>query len=167
MNKNIIETIVGALVLIVAAYFMYYAYSTTQTIASSANSYVLFGKFSRADGVNLGSDVRIAGIKVGKVTAQTLDPKTFQAILELSIRSDITLPTDTSAEIIGNGLLGEKYISLVPGADEEMLGNKAFLEFTQSSISLESLIGKFMFSGDNKGDEKNKKKSGSNANQRS
>lgn len=145
MNNNITETIVGAIVLFVAAYFLYYAYGTTQGNSSVQNGYTVVAKFDRVDGLNPGSDVKISGIKVGKVTSFELDPKSFRAVLNLSLRNDIQLPSDTSAEIIGNGLLGEKYVALVPGADDEKIPTNGQIEFTQSSISLESLIGKFMF----------------------
>lgn len=159
MNRdNIIETLIGALVLVVAAYFLHYAYGTTQVIRNG-NHYIVFGKFDRVDGLNLGGDVRISGIKVGKVLSQTLDPKTFQAVLELSILTDIKLPVDSSAEIISGGLLGDKYVSLTPGSDEEHLADKSFIEYTQSSISLEGLISKFMF-GLNKDKDKAKPETG-------
>lgn len=145
MNNNITETIVGAIVLFVAAYFLYYAYGTTQGNSNVQNGYTVVAKFDRVDGLNPGSDVKISGIKVGKVTSFELDPKSFRAVLNLSLRNDIQLPSDTSAEIIGNGLLGEKYVALVPGADDEKIPTNGQIEFTQSSISLESLIGKFMF----------------------
>lgn len=145
MNNNITETIVGAIVLFVAAYFLYYAYGTTQGNSSVQNGYTVVAKFARVDGLNPGSDVKISGIKVGKVTSFELDPTTFRAVLQLSLRNDIQLPSDTSAEIIGNGLLGEKYVALVPGADDEKIPSNGQIEYTQSSISLESLIGKFMF----------------------
>lgn len=145
MNNNFTETTVGAIVLLVAAYFLYYAYGTTQGNNSVQNGYTVVAKFDRVDGLNPGSDVKISGIKVGKVTSFELDTKSFRAVLNLSLRNDIQLPSDTSAEIIGNGLLGEKYVALVPGADEEKIPTNGQIEFTQSSISLESLIGKFMF----------------------
>lgn len=160
MSKNIVETLVGLLVLIVAGYFLYYAYFTTQVIASSSQSHTLFAKFDKADGINIGSDVKVSGIRVGKVTTQELDPATFQAVLALRISADIKLPSDTTAEILGNGLLGEKYIALSPGSESEYLEDNSYIEFTQSSISLESLIGKFMFGVDkgqtNKGQSDNK-----------
>ena len=149
MNKNFVETLVGALVIAIAAMFLWFAYSTT-TIKQNGNSYKLIAQFNRADGLNLGSDVRIGGIKMGKVTSLTIDPKTYQAVVEISIVSGIQVPADTTAEIIGNGLLGEKYVSLVPGSDAEMLKNGGKLEFTQSSISLEGLLGKYIFGGDKK-----------------
>jgi phospholipid/cholesterol/gamma-HCH transport system substrate-binding protein len=147
MNKETIETWVGALVILLAAFFVYYAYGTTKSVNKS-DGYVLQAKFNRIDGLGLGSDVKISGIKVGTVVAQKLDDQTFQAILEMRIRKDLKLPTDSTAEIVGNGLLGEKYVALTPGADDETLKENEFISFTQSSISLESLIGKFMFGVD-------------------
>jgi phospholipid/cholesterol/gamma-HCH transport system substrate-binding protein len=145
MSKNFVESIVGLLVLITAFCFLYYAYSTTMIISDSSAGYRLFAKFDRIDGLNVGSDVKISGIKVGKIISQDLDPKTFQAILQLNIVKDLKLPTDTSAEIVSNGLLGDKYVALVPGSENEFFIDKSTIEFTQSSVSLESLIGKFMF----------------------
>ncbi len=157
MNKDtIVETFVGALVLLIAAYFLHYAYSTTQVIKGH-DQYIVYGKFDRVDGLNLGADVRISGIKVGKIISQTLDLKSFQAILELSISSDIKLPADSSAEIISGGLLSDKYVSITPGSDDEHLTEKSFIEYTQSSISLEGLISKFMF-GLDKDKDKDKDK---------
>lgn len=155
MGKNIVETIVGGIVLLIAAYFLHYAYGTTKVLDGSSG-YAVMAKFDRVDGVNLGGDVRISGIKVGKVIKQSLDPKTFQAVLELKIESDLKIPSDSSAEIVGNGLLGEKYIALVPGSDEDAIEPNGYIEYTQSSISLEGLIGKFMFGLDKNKDGKEK-----------
>lgn len=156
MNKNFVETLVGALVILIAATFLWFAYGTT-TIKETGNGYKLIAKFSRVDGLNLGSDVRIGGIKVGKVTALTIDPQTYQAVVEVNVISGIKLPVDTTAEIIGNGLLGEKYVALVPGSDSDMLKSGAKLEYTQSSISIEALLGKYIFGGDNKKGKDEKK----------
>ncbi|MFI4983615.1 MAG: outer membrane lipid asymmetry maintenance protein MlaD [Rickettsiales bacterium] len=155
MNKNFVETLVGAFVIIIAAVFLWFAYSTTE-VKSTANAYKLLASFSRADGLSLGSDVKIGGIKVGKVTSLSIDHKTYQAIVELSVSSGIEVPADTTAEIVGDGLLGGKYLSLVPGSDPAMLKNGEKIEYTQSSISLEGLLGKYIFNGASKnaGDEK-------------
>lgn len=145
MSKNVIETIVGALVLIIAFTFVYFAYRTTDFNQTTGESYKLTAKFDRADGLNIGGDVRISGVKVGKVILQNLDKKSYQAVITMYISKDIKLPNDSMAEIIGNGLLGEKYIAIIPGAEEEYLKENDAIQFTQSSVSLESLIGKFMF----------------------
>jgi phospholipid/cholesterol/gamma-HCH transport system substrate-binding protein len=147
MRKDLLETLVGVIVVLVAVLFVYYAYGTTKSL-DKAEGYVLHAKFNRIDGLRIGSDVRVAGIKVGAVIGNDLDPQTYQAILAMRVRNDIKLPIDSAAEIVGNGLLGDKYVALAPGADEEMLKENDFISFTQSSISLESLIGKFMFGVD-------------------
>lgn len=154
MSNNFVETIVGAVVLLIATYFLYYAYFTTQVISNASTGYTVFAKFDRIDGLNLGGDVKISGIKIGKVVAQSLDPKTYQAVLKINIMTDVKLPSDTSAEIIGNGLLGEKYVALVPGSETDVLNDNSTIEFTQSSINIEGLIGKFMFNSATDGAKK-------------
>jgi len=152
MSKNFIETLVGATVILVAFTFSYIAYSTTSSV-NTHDSYTIVAKFDRADGVNIGTDVKIGGIPVGKVLEQKLDYSTYQAEIVMAIDNKVQLPLDTAAEIIGNGLLGEKYVSLSPGIDEEKLLDKGIIYFTQSAISLESLIGKFIFSSATKADK--------------
>lgn len=144
MSQNIMETIIGTLVIVVAITFFYSAYKTTE-VTQFKGGYYLTAKFERADGLNLGSDVKIGGIKIGKVTAQDIDSKSFQAIVTLNIQKDIQLPSDTSASIVSSGLLGEKYINLVPGSDDSYLKNNNAIQYTQSSINFEDLLGKFIF----------------------
>lgn len=146
MSKNLVETLVGALVIMIAVGFLYTAYKTTDVGVGTIGGYKLFAKFDRADGLNLGSEVKVGGIKVGKVVGQKLDSGNYQAVIEMMINSDVKLPADSTAEIIGNGLLGDKYVAVIPGADQEKLGEGGTIEFTQSAVSLESLIGKFIFS---------------------
>lgn len=147
MNNRYFETLVGALVLIAALAFIWKAYHTVDLGSESAfGTYNLTAKFTRVDGLNPGGDVRIGGIKVGKIIDMTLDPQSFQAIIKMRIKESVKLPADTSAEIIGGMFLGDKYVSLTPGADDQMLKDNSVIEYTQSSISLEGLIGKFMFS---------------------
>lgn len=159
MSKNLVETLVGAIVIIIAAAFLYSAYKTTDVGVGLGSGYSLSAKFDRADGLNLGSDVKVGGIKVGKVIGQSLDEKNYQAIISMTINDEVKLPSDTTAEIIGNGLLGEKYVALIPGADDEKLSDGGIIEYTQSAVSLESLIGKFIFSSVEKSgkDSKDKK----------
>ncbi len=145
MQKNIIETLMGAVVLGVAAVFMVFAYQGSGMRVE--NGYVVTAKFTNASGIALGSDVRIGGIKVGTVSNLALDPESYDAVLSIQIRSATKLPKDSSASIVSSGLLGEKYIQLTPGGDEKMLAAGDKIEFTQSSVNLEELIGKFMFSG--------------------
>lgn len=144
MSQNVIETIIGTLVIALAGTFFYNAYKSTE-INRDKGGYSITASFERVDGVNLGSDVKIGGIKVGKVVGQHIDNKSYKAIITMNIQKDLQLPEDTNAEIIGNGLLGEKYVSLVPGLEDVFLKENGVIQYTQSAISFESLIGKFIF----------------------
>lgn len=145
MQKNILETLMGAIVLIVAGAFLAVAYEGSQMRVGSG--YTVHANFANASGISLGSDVRIGGIKVGVVSNLALDPQTYDAVAYLQIHSDTEVPADSSASIVSSGLLGEKYIQLTPGGDDKMLKEGDKIEFTQSAINLEEMIGKFMFSG--------------------
>jgi phospholipid/cholesterol/gamma-HCH transport system substrate-binding protein len=143
MRGNAIETVMGAVVLLVAALFLIFAYKTSQM--REVTGYQLTANFERIDGIHEGSDVRISGIKIGSVVTETLDPKTFLATVNMSIDPAYHLPDDTVAEIISAGLLGDKYLSLVPGGSDKDIPAGGKIQYTQSSISLESLIGKAVF----------------------
>jgi len=145
MQKNIIETLVGAAVLLVAVVFLLFAYKGSQLQVE--DGYIVSGRFSNASGVGLGSDVRIGGIKVGVISDMGLDPETYEAVVSMQIREATKLPKDSSAAIVSSGLLGEKYIQLEPGSDDKMIEAGGKIAFTQSGVNLEELIGKFMFSG--------------------
>jgi len=149
MSNNVIETFIGALVIVVAGFFLHFAYKTTD-INLDQDSYYLIAKFDKADGISLGGDVKIGGVKIGKIYDISLDEKSYMAIVTVAVKESIKLPLDSSAEIISSGLIGDKYISLTPGSDDEFLGNNDIIQFTQSSISIESLIGKFIFDSGNK-----------------
>lgn len=144
MRGNLIEAVMGAVVLIVAAVFLVFAYDTSQVRAVSG--YTLSADFQRIDGINAGGDVRISGIKVGSVTSESLDPKTYLATIRMSIDPKVQLPDDTVAEIVSAGLLGDKYVSLVPGGSDKMIPAGGTIKYTQASVSLENLIGQTIFS---------------------
>lgn len=144
MKQNIIETFMGAFVIAVALMFIYISYSGGH-ISTRGGAYTIYAKFNEVGGVSTGSDVRIGGIKIGTVNRQSLDPDNYRAVLKLTIQNDVQLPTDSSAAIVSDGLIGNKYVSITPGADENMLTANGEITFTQDSISLESLIGKFAF----------------------
>jgi phospholipid/cholesterol/gamma-HCH transport system substrate-binding protein len=152
MQKNIIETLMGAVVLVVAGVFFAFAYKGSGMQIESG--YIVNANFTNASGIALGSDVRIGGIKIGTVSDLSLDKNSYEAIISMQIRSATQLPKDSSASVVSSGLLGEKYIQITPGGDEAMLANGDKIEFTQSAINLEEMIGKFMFSGG--GVDKNK-----------
>ncbi len=148
MNRNIVETITGAVVILVALLFLLFARDSVTMVHDSKDSYKIEAKFDNADGIIVGSDIRIGGIKVGFVSKQWLEDETYLAALEFSVHSNVKLPVDSSAQIVSSGLLGNKYIAIVPGTENDMLTDKSTIKFTQSSVNLENLIGKFMFNGE-------------------
>ncbi len=156
MAKNVFETLMGGVVLVVALGFIILAYQGGHVKSTVRNGLTLKARFDRIDGLNVGSDVRISGMKVGSVTEQNLDPQNYVAIVTLSVDGTVKLPKDSTAEIIGDGLLGAKYVAIVPGGSEEKFKNGDEIQFTQSAISIESLIGKFMFGAADKNKDKDK-----------
>ncbi|HEX2527789.1 MAG TPA: outer membrane lipid asymmetry maintenance protein MlaD [Geminicoccus sp.] len=144
MARSIVETVLGALVLLVACGFLVWAYGRSNL--GSPNGYELIARFDRADGIEVGADARISGVKIGTVTAKTLDPQTFRAEVRFSVQNDIKLPSDSSASVASASLIGGKYLSIVPGGDEKELGPGGVITLTQSSISIEDLIGRYIFS---------------------
>src|SRR5258707_13619775 len=101
MRGNVIETVMGAVVIVVAALFLAFAYKTSQL--RSVPGYQVSADFSRVDGIRAGSDVRISGVKIGSVIAEDLDPKTFLAQVRMTIDPGVQLPEDPAAEIIPAG----------------------------------------------------------------
>jgi phospholipid/cholesterol/gamma-HCH transport system substrate-binding protein len=157
MNRSIIETILGAVVLLGAGYFLFYAYQNSDVGRSSG--YPLYATFERINGLNLGSDVKISGIKVGTVTSQKLDPKTFLATITINIKNDFQLSDDTVAEITSDGLFGSSYLSLSPGGSDKILRAGDTITYTQTPATFAELITKFMMSPkDDKKDSSGNKK---------
>jgi len=153
MNRNAVETIVGAVVLVVAAVFLFFAYTTTQVNATGGNQYT--AQFDRVDGLRDGSDVKISGIKVGTVESQSLDPKTFLATITLNIDPRIKLPDDSVAVIASPGLLGDNFVSIEPGNDDKVIPPGGRIAHTQAAMNLQSLIGQAIY-----GQSQNKGQSG-------
>lgn len=146
MNHNAVETVLGAFVLIVAGFFLVFALGAADM--RRVSGYNVFANFAKVDGISSGMDVRISGVKVGSVAKTELDPQTYLAKVTLSITNDIQLPTDTVAKVSSESLLGGKYLALEPGGDDEMIKPNGRIQYTQSSLNLEEMIGKFIFSGD-------------------
>jgi phospholipid/cholesterol/gamma-HCH transport system substrate-binding protein len=139
------ESLMGAVVLVVAVGFLAFAYNTSKY--KTVDGYVVSADFSDASGIAIGSDVRIGGIKVGVVSDLNLNTETYEATTHMTLKDGVGIPSDSSASIVSDGLLGSKYVAIEPGADSFMLEDGEAIEYTQSSVSLEKLIGKFVFSG--------------------
>ncbi len=145
MGRNIVETIVGALVLVVAGVFVFYAFAKSDR--TGPDGYEIAARFGRIDGLKRGADVTLSGVKVGTVTGVALDNKTYQAIVRMVVSSNVDLPTDTNAKIVSESLLGGTVVALEPGGDKNLIRANGEIQNTQDSIPLTELIAKFMFGG--------------------
>ena len=145
MKQGIIETLVGFFVIIIAIAFFVFAYNLSN-LSKVRNGYSILAKFQNIDGISEGSDVKLAGIKVGHVESLTLEHDTYYAEVNLFIENGIEVPVDSRAIVSTNGLLGGKYIRISPGGAENNLGNGGKIKFTQSALNIEDLIGKLMYS---------------------
>jgi phospholipid/cholesterol/gamma-HCH transport system substrate-binding protein len=145
MTRNLLETAMGAIVLLVAGGFLMFVFE--KSAVKTVDGYEISARFSDVSGIGTGSEIRIGGLKVGAVGELTLDPETYQATLIMQIKDSIKLPKDSSAAVVSSGLIGDKFIKIEPGGSDTMLENDGEIRFTQSSVSFEELIGKFVFSG--------------------
>lgn len=143
MRRNIVETIVGALVLVVAGVFVFYAFAKSDR--TSTDGYEIVARFDRIDGLKRGADVTLSGVKVGTVAGFDLDRQSYQAVVRMMISSNVNLPADTHAKIVSESLLGGMVVVLEPGGDKQMLQAGGEITQTQGAIPLSELVAKFMF----------------------
>ncbi len=144
MRRNIIETIMGGIVILVAVFFVVFAFNSSGV--GTVDGYRITAEFDDATGLAPGTDVRLAGVKIGTVVEQSLNPETYFAQIVLQIDEEIQLPVGTSARIISDGLLGGNFVSLTPGGDDENIPAGGEIEYTQGSINVVDLLGRFVFS---------------------
>ena len=147
MQKNLVETLVGTGVLLVAVFFVLYSSSVTNS--SSGSSYNLRAQFQSVQGVGVGTAVKISGIKVGSVKKIKLDPESYQALVELAINQEVKIPDDSTVTIGSEGLLGGNYIRLLIGGSDEVLKNGDRFQYSQGSVDLSDLLGKVFMSASN------------------
>lgn len=152
MNKKPVETIMGTVVIFVAAFFLYFAYQVSDL--QVVKGYDINARFLKVGGLNVGSDVRINGIKVGTVIAQNLDPEDYVADVKLSISSNIQLPKDSVVSIVSDGLVGNKFIKIEPGKSKEFLQNGDTVANTKDFKTLEDMVGEIIFMVTDNGDKK-------------
>ncbi len=146
MKRNVIETVLGAIVLIVAFSFLVFSYSASD--AKDIDGYPVTADFTGTGGLNIGDSVQISGVKIGKVSKIELNTDNYMAHVTMEISKDVKLPDDTAALISSESLLGGKYLELQPGSSEEYLSKNGHIEYTQAPQNLEQLLGKFIFSMD-------------------
>ena len=146
MAENRAEIFAGSCGVAMALGFVIYA--GAGRITAGEGHYPLTASFRSADGITIGSDVRLAGVKVGTVSAMSLNPQTFFADVEVRLDRAVQLPTDTAILVSSEGLLGGNFIELVPGGAVDVLAAGDQIEDTQSSVSLISLLLRFVSGGD-------------------
>ena len=147
MSNSKIETTVGALVLLLAIGFLVYLLNSTNLIDNN-DGLNLKASFRSADGITIGTDVRMAGVKIGNVTGMRLDPESFRAEVLFSLRNDLKIPDDSGVAVSQDGLLGGSFVEVIPGGSEFELQDGAEFLDTQGSVSLVSLLLKFVSSSD-------------------
>ena len=147
MSENTTEVLVGGAVLAVAIGFLVYAGQATG-LSGGQSEYELAASFRSADGVDLGTDVRMAGVKVGRVTGIELDPTTYRASTVFTVQEGIEVPDDSAVAVSSEGLLGGNYVEILPGGSPFYFEPGDEIEFTQGSVSLVSLLMKFVSGGE-------------------
>ena len=132
----------GAVVLLVAVAFIVFAFRTSGLTANGG--FRITAEFNDASGLDIGTDVRVAGVKVGTVVGQQLDPKNFRATIAMDIGEGIALPTDSSARILPDGLLGGNYVEIQIGGEEAVLEEGGRISLTQDAINVVELISRIV-----------------------
>jgi phospholipid/cholesterol/gamma-HCH transport system substrate-binding protein len=143
VGRNLVETVMGAVVLLIAGFFLIFAYNSSNLRPISG--YEVTARFNSVEGLQEGGDVRIGGVKVGSVTGQSLDTKNFQAIVTLTLKPQVKLPTDSIASVTGDSLLGGKYIKIEPGSAKDIIPPGGEVKKTKDALVLEQVLGRMIF----------------------
>ena len=151
MKRNVVETVLGAVVLAVAILFLAYSYSSANI--GPTDGYEVQANFSSIGGLSVGDKVVISGVKVGAVSRIELDKENYLAQVFLDVEDGVDLPEDTAAFISSESLLGGLFMQLEPGAAEDMIEDGGLIEYTQAPQNLEQLLGQFIFSMQDNQDE--------------
>lgn len=157
MNRNVIETVLGAVVLMTAAVFLSFAYGSSGI--DKKEGYIVRADFERIDGLKPGTDVKMNGVQVGSVVSIALNKETYRATASFTVDRALKLPRDTIAMIASESLLGGKYLSLEVGVDDENVTTDGSGRLTRTTppMRLDDLIGHLIF---NKDQEKKKEEGG-------
>ena len=145
MKERVIETVVGFIVICVAIFSFMFFYKISDS-REDGEGYFLNAYFQNIEGVAEGNDVKLSGIKIGYIDNVTLENGTYFAVARLKIKKGIDIPSDSRAIVSTSGLLGGKYIRINPGSADDNLKENGKFKFTQSSINIEDLISKLMYS---------------------
>ena len=156
MNRDKkLELGVGVFVLLGLTALVYLTLKLGAGELVGSDTYPVEARFANTGGLSAGATVMLAGVTVGRVDAIRLDPQDYSAIVEMRIRAGLPLPADTMASIKTSGLIGDKFVALAPGADDELLQHSARITMTESALELESLISEMAFGGVKDGEDGN------------
>lgn len=143
MSHSASEIAVGGVVLAAAIGFAVYATQSTG-ISAGGSSYDLSASFRSLEGISVGTDVRLAGVKIGSVSDVELNSETYRAETTLSLQDGVKIPDDSAAVISSEGLLGGNFVEIMPGGSEFYFGAGDAFTDTQGAVSLISLLVKFV-----------------------
>jgi phospholipid/cholesterol/gamma-HCH transport system substrate-binding protein len=144
-NNSSLHLSIGLFIIIGLVCTAYLAMTLANTTFFSGNSYTITAKFTAVNGLRTGSNVEISGVAVGKVSSISLDQTLYQAVITMSIENAVGIPVDSTAAIKTSGLIGDKYVSIIPGADDVLLKDKEVLMDTQAALDIEEMISKYVF----------------------
>jgi len=144
-SDNKLENVVGILILLFASFFIYWAISVSSV--NSLRGYTLYSVFSNTSGIVSGSDVRLKGVKIGSVKDIRLNPSNYMVEIRMEINKNYKLPSDTTAKIVSDGFIGDKYIMLNVGTASKYLKHRDAIKGT-SAKSIEEIISQVLFSSD-------------------
>ncbi len=147
MANSPTETLIGAGVLLAAAGFLFYSSQTIGLTAGASDQYNLTASFNSVEGLNVGTEVRMAGVRIGTVADMRLNTETFQADTIFAIDDPILIPDDSDVKVASEGLLGGSFVEITPGASEFMFADGDEIIYTQSAVSFISLLLKFATNG--------------------
>jgi phospholipid/cholesterol/gamma-HCH transport system substrate-binding protein len=139
------EVLIGLCVVVLAVVFLTFMYMRAGS--GSASGYDIQAQLPKVDGLGIGTDVRISGIKVGTVSSLALNPKNYLVLVTMDINKGVEIPTDSSLQVTSSGILGGQYISIQPGGDDKLLASGGMIENAQGSADLMSMIGHFALGG--------------------
>ncbi|MFK7968524.1 MAG: outer membrane lipid asymmetry maintenance protein MlaD [Rickettsiaceae bacterium] len=145
MQQRVIETIVGFAVICLALFSFIFFYKVID-YSTKSDGYFINAYFQNIEGLSEGNDVKVSGIKIGYIDNISLEKDTYFAVAKLKIKKDVEIPSDSRAIVSTSGLIGGKYLRINPGAADDNLKDNDKIKFTQSSINIEDLIGKLMYS---------------------
>ena len=148
MSENRLEIAVGGVVLALAVGFAVFLAQSTG-LSGSSSSYPISASFRSAEGISVGTDIRLAGVKIGTISDLKLNSETYRAESILSVRNDVRIPDDSALTVASEGLLGGSFVEVIPGASLDYLEAGDEIIDTQGSVSLIQLLLKFVSSGQN------------------